>query len=144
MFTTPETIDRKAQSKNVINDKEKKKETTMVQQTLATSATRNRADAHKRNGMIGSRDQRMMRMKGVFHGVVPSIVDEEASMFNVHKMSSTRNFLKGELYSRVVAPPTSRSSSSSSSSESTASFESSKAVHFSERHIFCLTIHGFC
>jgi hypothetical protein len=133
VFTTPDSIDRKAQTKSAAIDKEeeRRKEKLMVQQALATSAAKNRTEAHlnKRNGMVGSRDQRVPRMNGMLNASVnPSTVDEEARMFNAHRMSSTGNFINGELYSRVVAPPASRSSSSSSSSESTASYESSKAM----------------
>lgn len=114
-----ETLDRKAQTKNESSEKEK---TTAVQQVLAASALKNRIDAHKH-------DQHMMRMKGTPSDTSnPNSVDEETRMLDAHRMSSTSNFLNGELYSRVLAPSTSRSSSSSSSSESSASYESSKAI----------------
>lgn len=132
MIDRKSTSNKTTSSKIAFTEKGKKK----AEHNLTTKSEKRKRNGLRMNERDRDRDRVNHQMNGTFNDVLRlrhSSVDEETRILNNSSGGNSTVFIGNcELYSRVVAPPASRSSSSSSSSGSTGSYESSGNMPSSE------------
>lgn len=134
MFTTPETIDRKSVKKSNASatghpEKTTKQSSNQSQKSCSIEEQQNKINRQKNMTHFHNPHHHLPQYQNASH----RIISDENLVFPEPNANLTNYYNQTELYSRVVAPPTtSRSSSSSSSSESTASYESTAGMSASK------------